>query len=74
MNGQHIVLDCGLGVTKEIVDQGMALKELSLIFISNMHSGHYLELGPLLYTAWTAGLKTKVTVYGPKGLDACWDS
>jgi len=73
MNGQHIVLDCGLGVTKGIVDQGMALKELSLIFISHMHSDHYLELGPLLHTAWTAGLKTKVTVYGPKGLDAYWD-
>ena len=70
MSGQHILLDCGLGVTKGIVDQGMALKELSLIFISHMHSDHYLELGPLLHTAWTAGLKTKVTVYGPKGLDA----
>lgn len=73
MNGQHIVLDCALGVTKGLVDQNMALKDLSLIFISHMHSDHYLELGPLLYTAWTAGLKTKVTVYGPKGLDAYWD-
>ena len=73
MNGQHIVLDCGLGVTKGLVDQGMDLKNLSLIFISHMHSDHYLELGPLLHTAWTAGLKTKVTVYGPEGLDAHWD-
>jgi ribonuclease BN (tRNA processing enzyme) len=38
-----------------------------------MHSDHYLELGPLLHTAWTAGLKTKVTVYGPKDLDAYWN-
>jgi ribonuclease BN (tRNA processing enzyme) len=73
MNGQHIVVDCALGVTKGLVDQGMALKDLSLIFISHLHSDHYLELGPLLHTAWTAGLKTKVTVYGPKGLDSYWD-
>ena len=73
MNGHKIVVDCALGVTKGVVDQGMALKDLSLIFISHMHSDHYLELGPLLHTAWTAGLKTKVTVYGPKGLDAYWD-
>jgi ribonuclease BN (tRNA processing enzyme) len=73
MNGQYIVVDCGLGVTKGLVDQGMALKDLSLILISHLHSDHYLELGPLLHTAWTSGLKTKVTIYGPKGLDAYWD-
>lgn len=73
LSGQHIILDCALGVTKGLVDQNMALKDISMIFISHMHSDHYLELGPLLHTAWTAGLKTKVTVYGPKGLDAYWD-
>lgn len=73
LDDQQIVVDCGLGVTKGLVDQGMQLKDLSLIFISHMHSDHYLELGPLLHTAWTAGLKTSVDVYGPAGLDAYWD-
>lgn len=69
LNGRDIVVDCGLGVTKGLVDQGMQLKNLSLIFISHMHSDHYLELGPLLHTAWTAGLKTRVDIYGPDGID-----
>lgn len=73
LDGKQIVVDCGLGVTKGLVDQGMQLKELSLIFITHLHSDHYLELGPLLHTAWTAGLKTPVEVYGPAGLDAYWD-
>jgi ribonuclease BN (tRNA processing enzyme) len=73
VDGQQIVVDCGLGVTKGLVDQGMQLKDLSLIFISHLHSDHYLELGPLLHTAWTAGLKTPVVIYGPAGLDAYWD-
>ncbi len=73
LNGQQIVLDCALGVTKGLVDQGMQLKDLSLIFISHLHSDHYLELGPLLHTAWTAGLKTEVDIYGPAGIDAYWD-
>jgi len=73
LNGQSIVVDCGLGVTKGLVDQGMQLRDLSLIFITHMHSDHYLELGPLLHTAWTAGLKTKVHVYGPEGIDLYWD-
>ncbi len=73
LNGQQVVVDCGLGVTRGLVDQGMQLKDLALIFISHLHSDHYLELGPLLHTAWTAGLKTKVDVFGPEGLDAYWE-
>ena len=72
LNGQLMVLDCGLGVTKGLIDQGIQLRNLSLIFISHLHSDHYLELGPLIHTAWTAGLKTKVDIYGPAGIDDYW--
>lgn len=70
--GQWAVIDCGLGVTKGLVDQGFALKDLALVFITHLHSDHYLELGPLLHTAWTAGLKTPVRVWGPSGLQRYW--
>ncbi|MEM8750948.1 MAG: MBL fold metallo-hydrolase [Pseudomonadota bacterium] len=73
-NGRKIVVDCGIGVTRGLVDQGMALKDLELIFITHMHSDHYLELGPLLHTAWTAGLATPVTIYGPDGITDYWSS
>lgn len=73
LNGQQIVVDCALGVTKGLIDQGMQLRDLSLIFITHLHSDHYLELGPLLHTAWTTGLKTRVDIYGPAGLDVYWD-
>ena len=72
LNGQDIVVDCGLGVTKGLVDQGIQLKDLSLIFITHLHSDHFLELGPLIHTAWTAGLKAPVAVYGPPGLEEYW--
>ena len=72
LGGQMAVIDCGLGVTRGLVDQGLALKDLSLIFITHLHSDHYLELGPLLHTAWTAGLKTQVKVFGPSGLPRYW--
>lgn len=72
LDGKQIVVDCGLGVTKGLVCQGMQLKDISLIFITHLHSDHYLELGPLLHTAWTAGLKTTVEVYGPPGLGDYW--
>ena len=69
---QTAVVDCGLGVTRGLIDQGIQLKDIDLIFITHLHSDHYLELGPLLHTAWTAGLKTPVTVYGPVGLADYW--
>jgi len=57
LNGMPLVVDCGLGVTRGLVDQGMQLKDVSTIFITHLHSDHYIELGPLLHTAWTSGLK-----------------
>lgn len=72
LGGQRVVVDCGLGVARGITDQGMSLKDLSLIFITHLHSDHYLELGPLLHTAWCAGLRTPVQVWGPPGLDLYW--
>lgn len=70
--GQRVVVDCGLGVTRGLVDQGMQLKDVDQIVITHLHSDHYLELGPLLHTAWVAGLKTPVAVWGPEGLGDYW--
>ncbi|OYX43148.1 MAG: MBL fold metallo-hydrolase [Rhodobacterales bacterium 32-67-9] len=70
--GRRIVVDCGLGVTRGLIDQGMQLRDLDLIFVTHLHSDHYLDLGPLLHTAWTAGLKSSVEVWGPAGLEAYW--
>jgi ribonuclease BN (tRNA processing enzyme) len=72
MAGKNIVVDAGLGVTRGICDQGVALTDIDLIVITHLHSDHYLELGPLFHTAWTAGLKRTIPVIGPEGLDGYW--
>lgn len=74
LGGRLIVVDCGLGVTRGLVGQGMSLSALEMIFITHLHSDHYLELGPLLHTAWTAGLKTPVRVFGPEGVAQYWQA
>lgn len=73
MDGQTILVDAGLGVTRGLCDAGVALTDLDAIVITHLHSDHYLELGPLLHTAWTAGLKRPVPVIGPQGLADYWD-
>ncbi|MEL6503996.1 MAG: MBL fold metallo-hydrolase [Pseudomonadota bacterium] len=72
LHGRTIVLDCGLGVTRGLCDAGMSLKDLTTIIISHLHSDHYIELGPLMHTAWMAGLNAPVTVWGPQGLADYW--
>lgn len=73
IGGRRCVVDCGLGVTRGLVEAGVGLKELDLVFITHMHSDHVLELGPLLHTAWATGLNRKVTLYGPADLAQYWD-
>ncbi|MEM8537316.1 MAG: MBL fold metallo-hydrolase [Pseudomonadota bacterium] len=70
--GKTIVVDAGLGVTRGLCDQGVSLTDIDLIIITHLHSDHYLELGPLLHTAWTAGLARAVPVWGPLGLSDYW--
>lgn len=70
--GRTIVIDCGSGVAAGIARQGVALKRLDDIFITHLHSDHYLDLGPLLHTAWTAGLAHRVRVFAPAGTDIYW--
>lgn len=72
IGGRTIVVDCGLGVTRGLADAGISLKALDLVFITHLHSDHVLELGPLIHTAWTAGLATPVTVFGPPGTGHYW--
>ncbi|MEP1931379.1 MAG: MBL fold metallo-hydrolase [Roseibium sp.] len=73
IGGRRCVVDCGLGVTRGLVEAGVVLKDLDLIFITHLHSDHVLELGPLLHTAWTTGLTKKVKVFGPVDLIEYWD-
>ncbi|MBW0370250.1 MBL fold metallo-hydrolase [Ensifer adhaerens] len=72
IGGRTVVVDCGLGVTRGLTDAGVALKTLDLIVITHLHSDHVLELGPLIHTAWTAGLSRPVRVFGPAGTRAYW--
>ncbi len=72
LDGRRVVVDCGIGVTKALVDAGVDLKALDLIFITHLHSDHILELGPMIHTAWTTGMQGPVQVYGPPGIEDYW--
>lgn len=72
LNGKTILVDCGIGVARAAVEAGANLLAIDGIFITHLHSDHIVELGPLIYTAWTTGLDRKLTIYAPEGTDDYW--
>src|ERR1700719_3252057 len=70
VNDTPFVIDCGAGVSRQLVSAGVPIPSVKYIFISHHHSDHNLEYGNLFYNAWAAGLSTPVHSFGPKGLEA----
>ncbi len=68
INDVPYLIDCGYGVTKQLVTAGVPLDRLRYIFITHHHSDHNLEFGPLLYNTWITGLPAQIEAYGPPGL------
>ena len=69
IDGVPYVVDCGQGVSRQLVRAGIPLNTLHNVFITHMHSDHNLEYGGLLYNAWASGLRNTVQVYGPPPLE-----
>ena len=68
INDVPYLIDCGYGVTKQLITAGVALDRLRYIFITHHHSDHNLEFGPLIYNTWITGLPAQIDAYGPPGL------
>jgi len=62
------LIDCGYGVSRQLISAGITLNRLRYIFITHHHSDHNLEYGPLLYITWAAAQQTSINAYGPPGL------
>jgi ribonuclease BN (tRNA processing enzyme) len=70
VNDTPFVIDCGMGVSRQLASAGVPLASVKYILISHHHSDHSLEYGNLVYNAWAAGLSTPIYSFGPKGLEA----
>lgn len=68
IGGVPYAVDCGSGVSRQLVSSGVPLNALRHIFITYHHSDHDLEYGAIGYNAWATGLNTPVHAYGPPPL------
>jgi ribonuclease BN (tRNA processing enzyme) len=69
VNNVPYVVDCGGGVSRQLVFAGVHLATLKHIFITHHHSDHNLEYGNLTYNAWVSGFKGRIDTYGPPPLE-----
>jgi ribonuclease BN (tRNA processing enzyme) len=70
VNDTPFVIDCGMGVSRQLANAGVPIPSVKYIFISHHHSDHNLEYGNLFYNAWASGLSTPIHSFGPKGIEA----
>lgn len=68
INDIPYVIDCGYGVSRQLISAGVSLDRLRYIFITHHHSDHDLEYGTLFYNAWVAKHSSNIDAYGPAGL------
>ena len=69
VNGTAYVVDCGNGVSRQLVLAGIPLASVRHVFLTHQHSDHNADYGNLLLLAWTAGLRTRVDAWGPPPLE-----
>lgn len=68
INDVPYVVDCGYGVSRQLLKADVALNRVRYIFITHHHSDHNIEFGTLCYNAWITGLPIRIDAYGPVGL------
>jgi ribonuclease BN (tRNA processing enzyme) len=73
INDRPYVVDCGYGVTRQLIEAGIAPQQVRTILITHHHSDHILELGPLIYNVWVCGLREPIDVWGPPPLQRIID-
>jgi ribonuclease Z len=65
--GDRILVDCGEGTQRQLL-RSIGLTELDEIFITHLHSDHWLGLPGMLKTFDLRGRDTPLYVYGPRGV------
>jgi ribonuclease BN (tRNA processing enzyme) len=68
VNKVPYVIDCGDGVSRQLVLADVPLHTLRYIFITHHHADHNLDYGNLIYNAWASAWKGQVDAYGPAPL------
>ena len=66
-------IDCGSGTVHQIVRAGRSPVHIHHMFLTHLHSDHYIDLDHFIITRWILGCRVPLTVYGPVGIREMMD-
>lgn len=67
-DGASILVDCGSGVVAQLLKAGRSPVEIDHLFVTHLHSDHYIDLDHFVITRWILGGTRPLTIHGPHGL------
>jgi len=73
VNGTPYLVDAGAGVVRrataarEMGLEGLAPRNLSVVFLTHLHSDHTVGLPDLIFTPWTLERSVPLRIFGPPG-------
>ncbi len=71
ISGQRAyIVDAGPGVARRAAQAGIAMKQITRVFITHLHSDHTIGLPDIIFTPAVTGRTEALEIYGPPGLKA----
>jgi len=69
IDGDILLLDCGEGTQRQMMQFGLSYAKVKAIFVSHLHLDHFLGIFGLGETLRLSGVVDKIDLYGPVGLE-----
>src|SRR3989338_1995876 len=78
-SGKMILLDCGYGAVRRLIDAGFDLQKIDIVFVSHFHPDHFADVMPLVISRFVDDMELKrnhrpLVVIGPAGLKNSWQA
>ena len=67
---EKLLFDCGRGATQRLYQLKIPFNEISMLFLTHLHSDHTVGIPDLWLTGWVMGRSTPLPVWGPEGTKA----
>jgi ribonuclease Z len=68
-NGEHYLLDCGHGATRQMVRANVSPADVSRVFLTHLHHDHIAELPYFLISSWMLNRVGSPLIVGPAGTE-----
>jgi len=64
---EKLLFDCGRGATQRLYQLKIPFNDVSMLFLTHLHSDHTVGIPDLWLTGWAMGRNTSLRVWGPAG-------